>query len=115
MSRPPFVDPLEQALSDPPRLPDAGFTAEVLHRLPPRRSRRRAWILGGGATLAASVAGVILARPAGALGPALLAALGGSAPEGTGVAALLTLAAVALPAALTVAGELGDDPRPVAA
>ncbi len=109
MNPPPYADPLEEALSSPSHLEGAAFTAEVTRRLPSRRRGLRAWILAGGGVLAACAAAAILARPAGALGPALLAALGGSVPEGTGIVALLTLAAVALTAAVAAGGELGDD------
>ncbi len=115
MTRSPLVDPLEEALSNPPHLDGSEFTAEVLRRLPASRSGLRRWILGGGGILATGVAAAFLARPAGALRPALLAALEGSLPEGTAIAALLGLAAVACTAAVTVAGELGDDRQPDAA
>jgi len=112
MTRSTLVDPLEERLSSPPHLEGAAFTAAVLRRLPARRTGARTWVLGAAAALATGISAALLARASGALGPALLAAIQGSLPGGSGVVALLTLAAAGLTAAVAVMGELGDDREP---
>lgn len=115
MNHSPIVDPLEEQLSCPPRLDGREFTALVLRRLPPQRTRLRARILGAGAALATGVAAILLAGLASGLGPALLAAAQGSLPEGPGVTALLVLIGFGLTAAVAGAGELTGDRRADAA
>ncbi len=112
MNHSPIVDPLEERLSQAPRLDGREFTAEVLRRLPPQRTRLRARILCAGALLATGVAALLLAGLASGLGPALLAAVQGSLPEGPGIAALLTLIGLGLTAAVAGASELGSDGQP---
>ena len=113
MTRPADRDPLEELLSQAPELEGAEFASRVLRGLPPRRAARP-WILGAGAALATGVAAALLAPPAAALGPALLAPLRGAAPAGPGLAALLALAALGVTAAVAAGGELGgaDEPAP---
>jgi hypothetical protein len=62
------TDPLEDRLRDERYLPDDGFTARTLQRLPgPRRSWRR-WVLGTAALLSLVIAAL--------LSPELLALIG---------------------------------------
>lgn len=115
MNHSPIVDPLEERLSHTPHLDGQEFTARVLGRLPPQRTRLRARILGAGAALATGVAAILLAGLASELGPALLAAAQGSPPEGPGVSALLALIGFGLTVAIAGAGELAGDRRAGAA
>ncbi len=113
MTRPPAADPLEELLSDPAELDGAEFTRRLLERLPPRRPSPRSWILGAGAVVTAAVGAGLLALAATSLPPALLAILDGRVPDGTGLLALLTLAAVGATAGIVVAGELErEEPAP---
>ncbi len=113
MTRPPSADPLEELLSHPAELDGAEFTRHLLERLPPRRPSPRPWILGVGAALTAAVGAGLLALAATSLAPALLAILDGRLPDGSGLLALLTLAAAGVTAGIVVAGELdGEEAAP---
>jgi hypothetical protein len=96
-------DPIDDLLAGPPRLPDDGFTLQVMAALPPARpatwpTLRWLPLLGAGAVAA------LLAPEAAGLGPWLAA---GTADLGGGLAQALTSAAGLLPVPLAaLAGPL---------
>jgi hypothetical protein len=98
-------DPLEDRLRDERYLPDDGFTARTLHRLPgPRRSWRR-WVLGTAALLSLLIAALLTPELV-ALIDRLGRTLSSAAVSGSGAWSLTALAiAIAVVAVLALLRE----------
>jgi hypothetical protein len=90
----PPTDPLDDLLARPPHLDAPAFVERVLLALPRRRRSARPWVLGAGGVLASAVAAASIATEGNAIGPSIVAALGGAPAQAWGalLAAILLVA-----------------------